>query len=161
MCISSSVPYVRARLASWWLASPRSMRRQAIYHILPSLICWHLWKARNRAVFEGIQPQSSSICQAIFRETKVLLEGQLKERVEAQSFLQLCEWASQSRGSFGFKLVCWKPAIEGEFTLNTDGCSKGNPGLDRGVGFYGTLWGDHWWGFQLSSGRHLVFMPKH
>ncbi|XP_071939035.1 uncharacterized protein [Coffea arabica] len=122
------------RLASWWLASPRLKRRQAIYHILPSLICRHLWKARNRAVFEGIQPQSSSICQAIFRETKVLLEGQLKERVEARSFLWLCEWASQSRGSFGFKLVYWKPAIEGEFTLNTDGCSKGNPGLGGGRG---------------------------
>nr|XP_027097552.1 uncharacterized protein LOC113717098 [Coffea arabica] len=110
--ISSSVPYVRARLASWWLASPRLKRRQAIYHILSSLICWHLWKVRNRAVFEGIQPQSSSICQVIFRETKVLLEGQLRERVEAQSFLQLCEWATQPRGRFGFKLCPWH--IRGE-----------------------------------------------
>nr|XP_027122225.1 uncharacterized protein LOC113739183 [Coffea arabica] len=81
------------------------------------------------------QLQSNSICQAIFRETKVLLEGQLKERVEPQSFLQLCEWASQSRGSFGFKLVCWKPAIEGEFTLNTDGCSKARGGFSYFITF--------------------------
>nr|XP_027066533.1 uncharacterized protein LOC113692333 [Coffea arabica] len=132
--ISSSAPYVRARLASWWLASPSSRRRKAVFHIMPSLICWHLWKARNRAVFEGIQPQSSSVCQAIFQEAKVLLEIELKERVAAQSFLQLWEWASQSRRRFGFKLVCWKPALEGEFTLNTDGCCKGNPGLGGGGG---------------------------
>ena len=162
LCNISLAPSVPARLASLWLASPISERQQAIYYILPSLVCWLLWRARNRAIFEGIKPHSTSICQTIFLETKLLLEGQFKEHISTQSFMQLYEWLSQSGRRFGFKLVCWKPVEVGELTLNTDGCSKSNLGTCGGGGLLRDAAGClPWWAFQFFSGRRLASMPKH
>nr|XP_027127775.1 uncharacterized protein LOC113743906 [Coffea arabica] len=37
----------------WWLWPAKNMKLKLVYQLLPSLICWHLWKARNAAVWEG------------------------------------------------------------------------------------------------------------
>ncbi|XP_071912299.1 uncharacterized protein [Coffea arabica] len=68
------------------------------------------------------------------QRTKLLLEGQLKEHIGAQSFMQLYDWSLQTGRRFGFKLICWKSVEGREFTLNTDSCSKGNPGKCGGGG---------------------------
>ena len=77
----------RGHRVSWWRASPISERQRVIYYILPSLVCWHLWKARNRVIFEAIKPQSASICEAIFLDIKLLLEGQFKKQIGARIFM--------------------------------------------------------------------------
>nr|XP_027086471.1 uncharacterized protein LOC113708207 [Coffea arabica] len=44
---------VRHVLAKWWLRITTKSTLKLIYRILPCLVCWHLWRARNSVLFEG------------------------------------------------------------------------------------------------------------
>ena len=46
-----------------------------------------------------------------------------------QTFPQLYEWTAQLLNRYTFQLVGWRAKKAGMLTLNTDRCSKGNPGL--------------------------------
>ena len=63
-----------------------------MFTILPSLICWHIWKARNKGVFEGKPLHPAAVVQAIFREVKMPLEIQFKSNIRAHTFQQLYDW---------------------------------------------------------------------
>ncbi|XP_027118706.2 uncharacterized protein [Coffea arabica] len=119
---------LRARMGAWWFVEQKLERRRFIFTILPSLICWHIWKARNKGVFEGKPMRPAVVIQAIFREAKMLLEIQFKGQVGAHTFQQLYDWSGVPVGGFGFQLVRWIGPELWVLTLNTDGCSKGNPG---------------------------------
>ncbi|XP_071925457.1 uncharacterized protein [Coffea arabica] len=123
-----------ARIVEWWLRSQDSAIRHFICLILPSITCWHIWKARNKAIFEGVQMRSAVICKAIFSEIKSIVEIHFKQMIEVQTFCQLFDWSISSVSVFEFKLVRWEAKEIGKFILNTDGCSKGNPGVGGGGG---------------------------
>ena len=78
--------------------------------------------------------QSAAIVQAIFCEVKMLVEIQFKGKVGVHTFQQLSDWSSQPARTFGFQLIRWTVPEVGMLTLNTDGCSKGNPGQGGGGG---------------------------
>ena len=78
--------------------------------------------------------QSAAIVQAIFSEVKMLVEIQFKGKVGVHTFQQLSDWSSQPARTFGFQLIRWTVPKVGMLTLNTDGCSKGNPGQGGGGG---------------------------
>lgn len=42
---------VRSRLAGWWCQPTRNSRLDSIHTMLPNIICWHIWVARNLAFF--------------------------------------------------------------------------------------------------------------
>ncbi|XP_027157262.1 uncharacterized protein LOC113771277 [Coffea eugenioides] len=44
---------VKHAVIQWWLRPAKNKWLRLVYQVLPSLICWHLWKARNVAVWEG------------------------------------------------------------------------------------------------------------
>ncbi|XP_071921792.1 uncharacterized protein [Coffea arabica] len=130
--VRSSGSSLRARIVEWWLRSQQSATRQFICLILPSLICWHIWKARNKAVFEGVPMASTKICQAIFSEIKVIVEIQFKLKTGAKTFGQLYDWAQLPVCIV--QRVRWEVRGSGTLTLNVDGCAKGNPGVSGGGG---------------------------
>ncbi|XP_027065969.1 uncharacterized protein [Coffea arabica] len=125
---------LRAWLTAWWLFSPRQAVRQFLFSILPSFICWHTWKARNIAYYEGRQMSVAKICHAILLDVIGVVEIQFNQKLEVHTFLQLYEWTTQQTSRYSFHLVWWKAKEAGLLTLNTDGCSKGNPGVSGGGG---------------------------
>ncbi|XP_071918841.1 uncharacterized protein [Coffea arabica] len=132
--LNSPSSSLRARIVDWWLRSHDSATRRFICLILPSFICWHIWKARNKAVFEGEQMRSSVICQSIFSEVKSIVEIHFKQKLGVQTFCQLFDWSHLTTSAFDVKLVRWEATSTGSLVLNTDGCSKGNPGVGGGGG---------------------------
>ena len=73
--------------------------------------------------------RSSAICQAIFLEVKYIVEIHFKQIIGVRSFCQLYDWPSSPASVFDFKFVHWEAKEVGRLILNTDGCSKGNPGV--------------------------------
>nr|XP_027109308.1 uncharacterized protein LOC113729183 [Coffea arabica] len=108
--------------------------RRFIGHILPSVVCWQIWKARNKAMFEGVQMRSTAICHAIFSEIQSIGGVHFKHVFRVQSFCQLYDWSNLFAGGFTFKVVRWEKKETGRLILNTNGCSKGNPGVGGGGG---------------------------
>ena len=68
--LALNVGHVRVWLISWWLKPVKLDRLKFVFRLLPSLICWHIWKARNKAVFHGTVPNPIGVCQAIFQDLK-------------------------------------------------------------------------------------------
>ncbi|XP_071917134.1 uncharacterized protein [Coffea arabica] len=126
---------LRACLLSWWLLATTSEEWRFVLARLPSWICWNIWKARNKAVFEGVVPQNQELCKAIFRDIKAMFEIQFSRVVDARVFPEMCDAIAKLPSlKYGFTIVGWKPSATGQLTLNTDGCSKGNPGMSGGGG---------------------------
>ncbi|XP_027151938.1 uncharacterized protein LOC113751992 [Coffea eugenioides] len=94
----------------------------------------HRRLARNKAVFEGEQMRSTVICQSIFSEVKSIVDIHFKQKLGVQTFCQLFDWSHLTTSVFDFKLVRWEVTAMGGLVLNTDGCSKGNPGVGGGGG---------------------------
>ncbi|XP_027118292.2 uncharacterized protein [Coffea arabica] len=132
--LNFSGSYLRARIVGWWLRSHDYELRRFIDRILPSVVCWQIWKARNKAMFEGIQMRSSAICQAIFAEIRTMVGIQFKKVIRLQSFSQLYDWKIPSGGRVAYKVIRWETKETGRYILNTDGCAKGNPRVGGGGG---------------------------
>lgn len=43
---------VRSKLAAWWFGCRSNRYIDVVNQILPILICWQIWKARNRKVLK-------------------------------------------------------------------------------------------------------------
>ncbi|XP_027174512.1 uncharacterized protein LOC113774142 [Coffea eugenioides] len=119
---------------AWWMSSSRSEKGRFLFFVLPSLICWHIWKARNKAYYEGVQMRLGRICHDILIDMKGVVEVQFNQRLGVQTFLQLYEGTAHPPPCYSVQLVGWRVTEEGTLTLNTDGCSKGNPGVSGGGG---------------------------
>ncbi|XP_071927455.1 uncharacterized protein [Coffea arabica] len=129
-----SASSLRLRIVGWWLKSYDSEIRRFIGRVLPCLVCWHIWKARNKAMFDDVQMRSIAICHAIFSEIQSMVGIYLKKPLRVPSFYHLYDWPNSSEVGFTYKLVRWETKESGRLTLNTDGCSKGNPGVGAGGG---------------------------
>ncbi|XP_071900959.1 uncharacterized protein [Coffea arabica] len=125
---------LRARVVAWWLSPPRAEKRQLLFTIMPSFICWHIWRARNKAVFEGTRMQLANICPAVISDITSGLENHFNIKLGWVSFPQLYDWSGQQGGGIRVEIVRWRAKEMGCLTLNTDGCSKGNPGWSGGGG---------------------------
>nr|XP_027108979.1 uncharacterized protein LOC113728817 [Coffea arabica] len=125
---------LRPRIVGWWLNSYDSEMQRFIGHILPSIVCWQIWKARNKAMFEDVQMRPLAICRAIFSEIQTMVGIHFKQVFRVQSFHHLYDWSYSSHTEVTYKLVRWEAKESDRFILNTDGCSKGNPGVSGGGG---------------------------
>ncbi|XP_071925655.1 uncharacterized protein [Coffea arabica] len=125
---------LRLRIVGWWLNSYDSEIRRFIGRVLPSVVCWHIWKARNKAMFDDVQMRLIAICHAIFSEIQSMVGIFFKKPLRVPSFYHLYDWPNSSEVRFTYKLVRWETKESGRLTLNTDGCSKGNPGVGGGGG---------------------------
>ncbi|XP_071923069.1 uncharacterized protein [Coffea arabica] len=76
-----------AWLTAWWPFSPRHAVRRFLFSVLPSFICWHIWKARNVAYYEGRQKPVARICHAIFLDVIGVVEIQFNQRLGVHTFL--------------------------------------------------------------------------
>ncbi|XP_048490396.1 uncharacterized protein LOC125492264 [Beta vulgaris subsp. vulgaris] len=75
------------------------------------IVLWHIWKNRNKAVFEGSMARSSSQFNHFFLDylhNKNAFQNQDKIALNAQ------------------RVIAWKPPVHGYLKLNTDGSWKAN-----------------------------------
>ncbi|XP_071939025.1 uncharacterized protein [Coffea arabica] len=91
-------------MAARWEGRQRNKLLRFVHQVVPLMIYWHLWKARNGMKYEG------------------------KRIVGAQFHLAISTW----KPAVSHRLVKWVRSFHGSLKLNTDGCSKGNPGLSGG-----------------------------
>ena len=129
----SQVP-LRDTLVAWWLSSQSDVHKRLVVDILPSFICWHVWKARNKAVWEGVHLSCGEVCRAILRDVSEVVAGKFGKVTVALTFNQFLDQISAHRPIQRCRLVRWHAPSGGFMLLNTDGCSKGNPGPSGGGG---------------------------
>ncbi|XP_071902663.1 uncharacterized protein [Coffea arabica] len=128
--LAMNVGHVRVWLIGWWLKPVRSEKLQFVFQILPTLICWHIWKARCTAVFQGSVQRPTEVCQAIFHELKdifLLKFGEVHRALDWPMFLELVECRPDA---VFVHQVRWFAQSIGRVKLNIDGCSKGDPGAE-------------------------------
>ena len=125
----------RSRLAGWWCQPKCSSRLASLHVLVPSIICWHIWLARNLAVFEGKCLRREAMCDRILADIVGLFCGKYAGEAMGHGswmafYSNICGW----RPRYCHSLVHWVLPTQGAFKLNTDGCSLGNPGVSGGGG---------------------------
>nr|XP_027086510.1 uncharacterized protein LOC113708247 [Coffea arabica] len=145
---------VRSRLAAWWCQPVRHSRLESLHSVLPCIICWHIWLARNLAIFEGQLLHRQTICDRILADVVGLFS-----RKFAGEFFGVGSWStvlsifSGWRPRYSHRVVCWEFPVQGAFKLNTDGCSLGNPGVSGGGGVLRDSSGALLFGFSVPFGE--------
>nr|XP_027071629.1 uncharacterized protein LOC113696407 [Coffea arabica] len=129
------VSTVKHAVIQWWMRPAKNKLMKLLYQILPSLICWHLWKARNVAVWEGKVLSAIQVHGFILSDLCDILQMHFKDMgVGRYSWhrlhISLMGWKKEMRVT----LVRWLPPASTLLKLNTDGCSLGNPGRSGGGG---------------------------
>nr|XP_027086600.1 uncharacterized protein LOC113708336 [Coffea arabica] len=66
---------VWSRLVGWWSLPTLHSRMKMIHTVLPSIIYWHVWLARNLAFFEGQSLHKRTICDCIMADAVGLVCG--------------------------------------------------------------------------------------
>ena len=125
------------KLQGWWIHASGTSLRAVLSHLLPILICWELWKARNQAIFNSITVRLTHIC----RQVVCLLSG-IREahplalpnsENDAWSRLGLLPSPVRPPPLKWISLVWSLPSFPYS-KLNVDGSSLGNPGHSGGGG---------------------------
>ncbi|XP_071909759.1 uncharacterized protein [Coffea arabica] len=119
---SPTIPLLRRSPSTAW---------DELCRVLPPLICWELWKARNMTMYEGIVSTPSRLCWNI----KALLLGMSQARPFIQATQDDRELVlsglsinmTQMERPF-LHWVTWTRLPLGYVMLNIDGSSLGNPG---------------------------------
>ncbi|XP_027069890.2 uncharacterized protein [Coffea arabica] len=128
----SGVHTVRHMVWSCWLRRGTNDRVKFLHNILPSVVCWVLWKARNEGVFEGrkmrIRPTVNRIVQFLHDFLQSRFPGVQPSAPTWEGLL--LELGSHQRRMV-IRPVYWVTPRRG-YKLNSDGCSRGNPGRSGG-----------------------------
>nr|XP_027118549.1 uncharacterized protein LOC113735759 [Coffea arabica] len=134
-CLDGATKLLKHVFSEGQMSSPWSKKRRVLFTILSSFICWHIWKAQNKAHYEGTRMCVARVCRDVFTDVKDVVEAQFGWRLGLHTLPRLYEWSRDLLPRYRFQVVGWKAKAAGLLMLNTDGCSKGNPGVsgDGGV----------------------------
>ena len=126
---------LRKRCMSMWIYKGQNKFISTAISILPSLICWSLWKARNAQRYQGSKHSSFYIISEMSFDLLSFLSKNFPEmkNIKEESWPRLIQTLEAKHSRFRVKEVSWQfPTTS--FKLNTDGSSRGNPGPAAGGG---------------------------
>ncbi|XP_071917010.1 uncharacterized protein [Coffea arabica] len=145
---------MRSRLASWWCQPKRHSRMESLNIVLPSILCWHIWLARNLAHFEGQCLGRQTICDRILTDVVgVFCRKDVGEPDGFGSWYAFYSSISGWRPRYSHRVVCWEFPAQRSCKLNTDGCSLGNLGVSGGDGVLRDSSGALLFGFSIPFGE--------
>ncbi|XP_071912409.1 uncharacterized protein [Coffea arabica] len=150
----SGVFTVRHRVMSWWAKPTINSYLGFVLCTLPSLICWNLWKMRNRWIFKGKLDSVMHVCDRIFLELRECFCVQFREiSLPCTSRIGFFETIARLRSNVIIREVCWVCLTQSLVKLNADGCSRGNPGRNGGGGLFRDCDGRFLLGFSCYFGE--------
>ncbi|XP_027169555.1 uncharacterized protein LOC113769293 [Coffea eugenioides] len=128
---------IRHKVISWWLKSGKCPYIKLLFRLLSSLICWNLWKARNKFVFKEKLLTMKQVCDRVFIEFRERFGVQFREII-----IPCSSWPSFFDAVAGLGSVVnvvqvrWKCPVQAIVKLNSDGCLRGNPRRSGGGGLF-------------------------
>ncbi|XP_042387015.1 uncharacterized protein LOC121978787 [Zingiber officinale] len=130
------------RVLERWRAGTAWSSTGSVREIIPLLIFWFLWTARNDSKHRGLRPEGQKIIRQITQYLRVgMASGIIKPRHWRGdiSAAQAMVMQVRIRTLHTISAVQWRRPDDGWFKLNTDGSSRGNPGESS----YGAIVRDH------------------
>nr|XP_027082465.1 uncharacterized protein LOC113704792 [Coffea arabica] len=126
---------IRHKLVSWWLKPTRNPYLQYLFRLLPSLICWNLWKMRNSFVFDAHLRPMARVCEAIFGDLRDIFLLKFKSiTISAQDWPGFYGMVVGLHRVSRTLVVQWSCPVHNVVKLNSDGCSPENLGVSGGRG---------------------------
>ncbi|XP_027172427.1 uncharacterized protein LOC113772083 [Coffea eugenioides] len=145
---------IRHKVIGWWLKPTRNPFLQFLFRVLPSLICWHLWKMRNKVVFEGQRLPVAIVSDRIFCDLRDLFQIRFKNTVSScRGWPSFFESVAGLARHYHVQFVRWRCPKQSVVKLNSDGCSRGNPGKSGGGGIIRNYEGRFLLGFSCFFGE--------
>lgn len=112
---------VSAMVCTWFLSVPGGAKDH-VRILMPTLICWYLWKGRNAAKFQGTRFEAAGV---IFK-VEEMLHWMGRSKVFARDHFRGdldCGWVGYARQSLSkvrYMSVAWEPPTDGFYKLNSD-----------------------------------------
>lgn len=126
--------HLRRRCLSFWMYHSHGDIMTKCLKILPSLICWYIWKWRNNIIFEGSNWSFQFIISEIWKYLLIILKSSFKHfDLRAHSWIELIDLLDNRPSISRTIQVIWKFPSRA-LKLNTNGSSRGNPGPSSGGG---------------------------
>nr|XP_027064499.1 uncharacterized protein LOC113690699 [Coffea arabica] len=149
---SDGINSVRHRAISWWIRPASNRYLAFVYRLLPSLICWEVWRARTNGFMQGGRVEGGVVITRVMHWLKELLHLQFPSLPWAHAtWVSLHDYLEMRPRRWLIWPVKWLPPPEG-YKLNTDGCSLGNPGRSGGGGLLRDCHGGFLFGFSCYFG---------
>ncbi|KAL6558471.1 hypothetical protein OROMI_018821 [Orobanche minor] len=103
-----------------------------IFHIIPILILWFIWCCRNDKRVDNVPFTTKRVCERIWKYISTLTFKGISKRMfwkGADSIAAFLGINMASKPTYIIGAVRWYKPVVGCFKINTDGASKGNPGI--------------------------------
>ncbi|KAH0649792.1 hypothetical protein KY284_029704 [Solanum tuberosum] len=125
---------IRTKLMRWWRIKSTNKVLELTTQCLPSVICWELWKHRCTYKYEGTKIYSGNIIHQATYHIHLILTSQFPSLKFPTKFQSICRMMENIKPKIDITPVLWSKPNYGEYKLNVDSCSKGNPGSASGGG---------------------------
>ncbi|KAH0742301.1 hypothetical protein KY290_035344 [Solanum tuberosum] len=125
---------IRAMVMQWWMTKTNNKIQETMHQCLPTILCWEIWKSRCNARFEGIKASTYRIIERVTWLMTLILNKQFPCLNFAGNWKELCIKIERVNLVLNIKFIKWREPPDNYLKLNTDGCSKGNPGEAGGGG---------------------------